>query len=661
MNFDGRKRVVIENVRPEINGGRFFIKRVIGEKVIVRADIFADGHDEVSANLLYRKARETSWREMPMKIVANDRWEGVFVVEDLCMYYYTVQGWVDHFATWQMDLRKKIDANQNVRVDILVGTEHIDRAVKRATGNGTKRLKELSHLLKEEKDISRASSLALGQELTELMNRYPDKSITTIYDKELGVAVDGKKAIFSAWYELFPRSSSPEPGRPGTLKDCERLLPEIASMGFDVLYLSPIHPIGKTHRKGKDNAPAAQPRDPGSPWAIGSEDGGHTSIHPALGTIEDFENLIKKAGHLGIEIAMDLALQCSPDHPYVKEHPEWFRKRPDGTIQYAENPPKKYEDIVPFNFETEQWKALWEELKSIVLFWIEKGIRIFRVDNPHTKPFAFWEWLIMEIKNKYPEVIFLSEAFTRPTVMYRLAKVGFTQSYTYFTWRNTKKELMEYLDHLTYSDVREYLRPHFWPNTPDILPEYLQYGGAPAFMIKLVLAATLSSNYGVFGPAFELGVKEALPGKEEYLNSEKFEIRHWDWDKPGALKELIATINRIRRENPALQATWNLTFYDVSNEYLLCYGKATEDFSNIILAVVNMDPYHTQHGWVSIPSGEWGMDPHQPYLAHDLVTDYKYIWHVERNYVEINPLLMPAHILRIHRRLRREVDFDYFM
>jgi starch synthase (maltosyl-transferring) len=661
LDFDGRKRVVIENVRPEIDGGRFFIKRVIGEKVIVRADIFADGHDEVSAILLYRKAQERSWREIPMKRAANDTWSGIFIVEDLGVHYYTVQGWVDHFATWQKDLRKKIDANQDIRVDVLVGAEYLQRAAERATGDDTKKLKEFSHLLREEKDMSRAASLALGRGLTELMNTNPDTSVTTTYDKELGVVVDGKKAIFSAWYELFPRSSSPEAGRPGTLKDCERLLPEIASMGFDVLYLPPIHPIGMTHRKGKDNAPTVQPGDPGSPWAIGSEEGGHMSIHSSLGTIEDFENLIKKAEHSGIEIAMDLAFQCSPDHPYAKEHPEWFRKRPGGTIQYAENPPKKYEDIVPFNFETEHWRGLWEELKRIVLFWIARGIRIFRVDNPHTKPFQFWEWLIREIKNKYPEVIFLSEAFTRPTVMCRLAKAGFTQSYTYFTWRNTKKELIEYLDHLMNSDVREYLRPNFWPNTPDILPEYLQYGGTPAFMIKFVLAATLSSNYGIFGPAFELGVNEALPGKEEYMNSEKYEIRHWDWDKPGTLKEMIAAVNRIRKENPALQNTWNITFYDVDNEYLLCYGKTSEDFSNIILVVVNLDPYHTQFGWVRIPTGEWGMEPPQPYLAHDLISDYKYIWHGERNYVEINPSLMPAHILRIHRRLRREVDFDYFM
>ncbi|MFH1674387.1 MAG: alpha-1,4-glucan--maltose-1-phosphate maltosyltransferase [Pseudomonadota bacterium] len=661
MNLDGRKRVVIENVTPEINGGRFSIKRAIGEKVIVRADIFADGHDDVSACLLYRKTHETSWREVSMKMGANDRWEGMFTIEELCMYYYTVQGWIDRFATWQKDVRKKIDAGQDISVDILTGTEYISSAAKRGTGNDTRRLKELSSLLREEKDISRASSLALGRELAELMNRYPDKSTTTTYDKELCVVVDRKRAIFSAWYELFPRSTSPEAGRPGTLKDCERLVPEIAQMGFDVLYLPPIHPIGKTHRKGKNNAPTAQADDPGSPWAIGSEEGGHKSIYPSLGTIEDFERLIEKADEFGIDIAMDLAYQCSPDHPYVQDHPEWFTKRPDGTIQHAENPPKKYEDIVPFNFETEQWMELWEELKSIVLFWIERGIRIFRLDNPHTKPFGFWEWLIREIKNECPEVIFLSEAFTRPTVMNRLAKVGFTQSYTYFTWRNTKQELIEYLDHLIHSDVREYLRPNFWPNTPDILPEYLQYGGPPAFMIKLVLAATLSSNYGIFGPAFERGVNEALPGKEEYLNSEKYEIRHWDWEKPGTLKELIAAVNRIRRENPALQTTWNVKFYDVSNEYLLCYGKAAEDLSNIILVVVNLDPYHTQHGWISIPSGEWKMDPHQPYLAHDLITDYKYIWHGERDYVEINPSLMPAHIFRIHRKLRREADFDYFM
>lgn len=432
-------------------------------------------------------------------------------------------------------------------------------------------------------------------------------------------------------------------------------------MGFDVLYLPPIHPIGKTNRKGKNNSPVAQPGDVGSPWAIGSEEGGHKSVHPQLGTIEDFVSLVNKAKEYNIEIALDLAFQCSPDHPYVREHPEWFKWRPDGTVQYAENPPKKYEDVLPLNFETENWRELWEELKSIVVFWIEKGVRIFRVDNPHTKPFRFWKWLIEEIKRDYPDVIFLSEAFTRPKVMYHLAKAGFTQSYTYFTWRNTKREFIEYLTELTQTEVREYFRPNFWPNTPDILPEHLQFGGRPAFMMRLVLAATLSSNYGIYGPVFELCVSEALPGKEEYLNSEKYEIRYWDWDQPGNLKDFIARVNRIRRENPALQTTWNLKFFEVDNEYILFYGKVNEDLSNIILVVVNLDPHHTQSGWVRVPISELGIEPNQPYLVHDLLSEDKYIWQGEYNYVELNPHVIPARIFRVRKRLRKETDFDYFM
>jgi starch synthase (maltosyl-transferring) len=432
-------------------------------------------------------------------------------------------------------------------------------------------------------------------------------------------------------------------------------------MGFDVLYFPPIHPIGKTNRKGKNNATKINPDDVGSPWAIGSNDGGHKAIHPQLGTLEDFERLIARAKEVGMEIAMDLAFQCSPDHPYMKEHPEWFRWRPDGTIQFAENPPKKYEDIIPLNFETEKWQELWEELKSVVFFWIERGIRIFRVDNPHTKPFSFWEWLIGEIKREYPDAIFLSEAFTRPKVMVRLAKLGFTQSYTYFTWRNTKRELVEYLTELTQTEAKEYFRPNFWPNTPDILPEHLQYGGRPAFIIRLILAATLSSNYGIYGPAFELLENEAIPGKEEYLNAEKYEIKHWNWNQPGNLRDFVARVNQIRKENPVLQTTWNLHFYEVDNDYFLFYAKFSEDFSNLILVLVNLDCFHTQSGWVRVPIHELGIDARQPYLVHDLLSDDKFIWQGERNYVELNPQVLPANILRVRKRLKRETDFDYFL
>jgi starch synthase (maltosyl-transferring) len=660
MEIEGRKRVVIENVKPEIDCGLFPIKRAVGEKVVVEADIFADGHDSVSARLLYRKGNDEVWSEVPMVLIENDRWRGEFRVQEIGDYYYTVEGWVDHFKTWQKDIKKKFEAGQDIGVDMLIGIGYIEGALKRAKGNDKKRLMHIISSLKNSSP-EEVPLIAFSNELVELMDKYPDRSLSTRYEKKLRVVVDRERALFSAWYERFPRSCSSQPGRHGTFKDCEGILPEIARMGFDVLYLPPIHPIGKTNRKGKNNSPVAQSDDVGSPWAIGSEEGGHKSVHPQLGTIEDFVSLVNKAKEYNIEIALDLAFQCSPDHPYVREHPEWFRWRPDGTVQYAENPPKKYEDVLPLNFETENWRELWEELKSIVVFWIEKGVRIFRVDNPHTKPFRFWKWLIEEIKRDYPDVIFLSEAFTRPKVMYHLAKAGFTQSYTYFTWRNTKREFIEYLTELTQTEVREYFRPNFWPNTPDILPEHLQFGGRPAFMMRLVLAATLSSNYGIYGPVFELCVSEALPGKEEYLNSEKYEIRYWDWDQPGNLKDFIARVNRIRRENPALQTTWNLKFFEVDNEYILFYGKVNEDLSNIILVVVNLDPHHTQSGWVRVPVSELGIEPNQPYLVHDLLSEDKYIWQGEYNYVELNPHVIPARIFRVRKRLRKETDFDYFM
>lgn len=658
-------RVIIENVKPEIDWGSFPIKRVIGEKVVVTADILADGHEAVSALLLFRekdnRALDAGWEEVPMVFMENDRWIGEFCVEKLGIYGYTLEGWVDHFKTWKKDVKKKFEAAQDIRTDLLIGVKYMEDAAKRAIGSDKNRFTEFVRLLRNESDPSKAISVALSQEIAALMEKYSDRRFSTKYEKELSVVVDRPKALFSAWYERFPRSCSPGPDKHGTLQDCEAILPEIARMGFDIFYLPPIHPIGKTNRKGKNNSPQVSPGDVGSPWAIGSEEGGHKAIHPQLGTLDDLEKLIEKAKNYGIEIAMDLAFQCSPDHPYVKEHPEWFKQRPDGTIQYAENPPKKYEDIFPLNFETEKWKELWEELKSILLFWIGEGVCIFRVDNPHTKPFPFWKWLINEVKKDYPSVIFLSEAFTRPKAMYHLAKLGFTQSYTYFTWRNTKKELTDYLTELTQTEVREYLRPNFWPNTPDILPEHLQYGGRPAFLIRLVLAATLSSNYGIYGPAFELCLNEPLPAKEEYLNSEKYEIKNWDWDRPGNLKDFIARVNRIRRENPALQSCWNLQFHEVDNEYLLFYIKANEDLSNIILVLVNLDPFHTQSGWVRIPLHEFGIEPNQPYLVHELLSDDKYIWQGERNYVELNPRILPTYIFRVRKKLKREMDFDYFM
>jgi starch synthase (maltosyl-transferring) len=483
-----------------------------------------------------------------------------------------------------------------------------------------------------------------------------------MYERELAVVVDREKARFSAWYEMFPRSCSLRPGRGGTLLDCLKRLDYVAGMGFDVVYFPPIHPIGRVNRKGKNNAERAASDEVGSPWAIGSREGGHKAIDPQLGTIDDFKKLLARARVLGLEVALDLAYQCAPDHPYVKNHREWFRARPDGTVQYAENPPKKYQDIYPFDFETEQSQALWEELRSVVLYWIDQGVRIFRVDNPHTKPFDFWEWLITDIKSRYPDVLFLAEAFTRPKVMYELAKLGFTQSYTYFAWRNIKPELTEYFNEITQTDVREYFRPNLWPNTPDILTDYLQHGGRPAFMIRLALAATLGANYGIYGPAFELSENRAVrPGSEEYLDSEKYQIRNWDLDRPDSLAKLIANVNQIRRENPALHGDWSLRFHPADNDQILVYSKTTDDLLNIIVVAVNLDPYRTQSAWLDLPLDLFHLDPRQPYQMHDLLTDARYVWRGPRNYVELNPQRLPAHIFCIRRRVRTENGVDYFV
>jgi starch synthase (maltosyl-transferring) len=648
---EGRVRVAIEGVKPEIDGGRFPIKRVVGEKVTVEADIFADGQDWLSALLLHRRESDTRWVETPMELLVNDRWRGSFVVSELGRYLYTITAWVNRFRSWQRDLAKRLKAGQeDVAVNLRVGAELIVEASLKASKSDRKVMQGWVETLRsgEVKQKDRVQ-LALGDEVARFMDKYLGSQFATTYPKELAVWVDREPARYSTWYEMFPRSYAPEPGRHGTFQDCEAHLPYIASLGFDVLYFPPIHPIGHTNRKGKNNTVTAGPDDPGTPWAIGAEEGGHKAVHPQLGTLEDFRRLVTKAQEYGIEIALDIAFQCSPDHPYVTEHPEWFLWRPDNTIQHAENPPKKYQDIFPLNFETDHWLKLWEELKCVVVFWIEQGIRIFRIDNPHTKPFRFWEWLISDIRKTYPEVIFLSEAFTRPKVMYRLAKLGFNQSYTYFTWRNTKWELVQYFTELTQTEVSEYFRPNLWPNTPDILTEYLQSGGRPAFMTRLVLAATLGASYGIYGPAFELGVNTPRePGSEEYLNSEKYEIKHWDTSR-DSLKDLITRVNLIRRENPALQSNLNLNFHTVDNEELICYSKHTEDCANIILVVVNLHPHYTHSGWVELPLDKLGIDPQQPYQVHDLLSDARYQWHGARNYVELNPNICPAHIFRVCR------------
>jgi starch synthase (maltosyl-transferring) len=658
----GMARVFISGVRPEIDCGQYPIKRTVGEEVAVEADIFADGHDELSCLLLHRCQGTSTWQEVPMRLLGNDRWRGAFRVEKEGKHEYTLRGWVNHFASWRRDLKKRLHAGQDVAAEVLVGAHLAEEAAGRAPEAEAAVLREWAQRLRQERPTADKVALALDEEIERVVTRYPAEDRVTTYPKVLTVVVDRERARFSTWYELFPRSCSAEAGRPGTFRDVEARLPYVAGMGFDVLYLPPIHPIGTAFRKGKNNSLLPGPEDPGSPWAIGSPDGGHTAIHPQLGTLDDFRRLVAQARDFDMEVALDLALQCAPNHPWVQEHPQWFRHRPDGTIQYAENPPKKYQDIYPLDFETVDWRGLWDEIKRVVLFWIGQGVRIFRVDNPHTKPFAFWAWLIGEIKGQHPDVLFLSEAFTRPKVRYTLAKVGFTQSYTYFAWRNTKDELTHYLTELTRTEVKEYFRPNFWPNTPDILTEYLQHGGRPAFMIRLVLAATLAASYGIYGPAFELCIGQPRePGGEEYFNSEKYEVRRWDLEAPHSLRDFIRRVNDIRRENPALQSNEHLEFHHTDNSQILCYSKRTADLSNLVLTVVNLDPHHTQSGWVHLPLDQFHLDHHQPFQVHDLLGDARYLWQGPRNYVELNPHIVPAHVFRLRRRLRTERDFEYYL
>jgi len=645
------RRVVIEGVEPEVDGGKFPIKRCLGDRVRVQADIFADGHDLLGARLLSRRADDSEWREAAMRLIENDRWEGEFEVEDLGRYLYTIIGWVDAYGTWAADLAKKANAGVEISVDVLRGVELLQSAAARAKGADRQ---ELAYAVERLRELSEGNSKAVVEfaqsgELEELTTRNRDFSEDTRYEKDLVVVVDPVRARFGAWYEMFPRSCTTDSKRLGTLRDCSARLGYVSAMGFDILYLPPIHPIGLTERKGKNNSLVPTVGDVGSPWAIGGAEGGHKSIHPHLGTLQDLKDLRNKARELGLEVALDIAFQCSPDHPYVKEHREWFCERPDGTVQYAENPPKKYQDIYPFDFESKHAPELWEELKSIVVYWAEQGIRIFRVDNPHTKPFVFWEWLIREVKRDYPDVVLLSEAFTRPKVMYRLAKLGFTQSYTYFAWKNTSAELIEYFTELTHTPVREFFRPNVWPNTPDILNEYLQKGGRPAFAARFILASTLGASYGIYGPAFELYENRPIhAGSEEYLNSEKYEVRVWDTDNPNSLKDLITRVNAIRKASPALHGDWSLRFHPVDNEQLIAYSKVSEDFSDMILVVVNLDPHKTQAGWISVVLKELKLGDDEAYQVHDLLTGARYVWRGSRNFVQLDPSILPAHIFRVH-------------
>jgi starch synthase (maltosyl-transferring) len=659
--FDGRRRVVIEGITPQVDGGRFPAKRTAGDQVRVEADAFTDGHDAIAVVLQARRGGSGEWTEIPMQALVNDRWFGTFRVSELGPYEFKVQGWVDHFETWRRDLLKRIAAETDAAVDYLIGADLVDAAAQRATASDHIWLQERARVLRSKRAPAALRIHATDPMLHELALRYPDKSLASESDP-LRIVVDPVRARFSSWYEFFPRSTAAEAGQHGTFADCEKRLEYAADMGFNVVYLPPIHPIGRSFRKGRNNSPEAQVGDHGSPWAIGAAEGGHKSILSDLGTVDDFKRFVAKAKRLKLDVALDIAFQAAPDHPYVRAHEAWFRMRPDGTIQYAENPPKKYQDIYPFDFESEDWAGMWEELKSVFLYWIGLGITIFRVDNPHTKAFPFWEWVIAEIKSAHPQVFFLAEAFTRPKIMCRLAKIGFGQSYTYFPWRNGKQEITAYLTELTQTPIREFFRPNQWPNTPDILTEFLQMGGKPAFSIRMLLAATLGANYGIYGPAFELMEYQPVRhGSEEYLDSEKYEIRHWTLDQPESLRPLITRVNQVRNSNPALQNDWSLRFHFCENEQIICYTKESDDRSNLLLTIVNLDPHHTQSGMVTLPLHELEIPEDRGFEAEDLLSGERYLWQGARNYVELNPAQRSGHILKIHRRLKVETDFEYFL
>jgi starch synthase (maltosyl-transferring) len=671
-----RRRVIIEGVKPEVDAGRFPCKRVVGQEVVVEADIFTDGHEAISARVLSRFERDRRWREQPMEPLGNDRWRAAFRVERLGRYRYTIEAWLDRWKGWRRDMQKRLAAYQDVSIDLIIGGQLLDDAARRALGRDARTLAAAAQSAQDTTlDVTDRIRVVMGDDIDALASLYPDLSEAARYERELEVAVDPVRAEFCAWYELFPRSAG-DAGTHGTFADVQRRLDYVQELGFDTLYMPPIHPIGMMRRKGPNNRETAGPDDVGSPWAIGSAEGGHKAVHSELGTLDDFRSLVDAARARGIEIALDIAFQAAPDHPWVQEHPDWFRARPDGTIQYAENPPKKYQDIYPIDFDSSDWRALWDELASVFEFWIDQGVRTFRVDNPHTKPFGFWEWCVARIRSRHPDVIFLAEAFTTPRRMERLAKLGYNQSYTYFAWRNTKAEMIEYMRELTTTDVVEYFRPNFWPNTPDILTEYLQTGGRAAFMNRVVLAATLSSAYGIYGPAYEL--MEHLPrdpGSEEYLDSEKYQLRAWNLERRDSLRHFIARLNRIRRENPAFHGNRTLRFHSVQRdgaevEHLIAYTKSSaaapvsptgraiyayENFSppapgplnNVVLTVVNMDAANMHAGWIGLPLRELGIDPERPYNVHDLLGDARYTWAGAWNYVELNPTVVPAHIFRI--------------
>lgn len=640
-----QQRVVIDRVSPQVNKGEFSIKRVVGQLVNVSADILADGHDVLAASILYKHENERKWQEVRMVSGHNDEWYGTFKVEKQGSYTYKIEAWVDYALNWQYGIGRKIADGQHVNSELTEGILYVEAIEKKANKKEKDYLKKVLTLFKSEASYQDAVAEAVGDPLKNVFEKYPEKFLANTSD-ELGIYVDRQKALFSTWYEFFPRSSSGQENKHGTFKECIPLLNRVSEMGFDTLYFPPVHPIGEVNRKGKNNTTTTVEGDVGSCWGIGSKHGGHKDIHPELGSLDDFKELIVKAKEFDIEVAMDYALQAAPDHPWVKEHASWFKWRPDGTVQYAENPPKKYQDILPIYFESEDFKGLWQECLDILYFWIDCGINIFRVDNPHTKPFYFWNWIINEVKSKHPDVIFLAEAFTRPKIMAQLAKQGYSQSYSYFTWRDNKHELIEYMHDLTQTEQAEYMRPNFWPNTPDINPFHLQGANESKHIQRYVLAATLSSNIGIYGPVFEQMISDALPGKEEYLNSEKFQIQHYDWSLENWLIKLISGINKARKENAALQQTNNIKFCHIDNDQLIAFYKWNDDKSSEVVVVISLDHHHAQRGTVQLPLHELGLGPNDQLMIRDILPDINYTWNGEWNFVELHPN-MPFHIFEI--------------
>jgi starch synthase (maltosyl-transferring) len=640
-------RIVIDYVSPQINNGDFFIKRVVNEIVSINAHVLVDGHDVISASVLYKHEKEKNWRETRLHHTVNDEWQASFIVEKQGFYTYKVEGWVDYALNWQHGIERKIDDGQHVKSELLEGILYLKPLLDKVSKDDAGYLQYCIDIFEDASRYNEAITEAKSERLHHIFYNHPEKHLANI-SKDYNIYVDRLKARFSTWYEFFPRSASEQSGVHGTFKDCERLLPRVEQMGFDTLYFPPIHPIGEVNRKGKNNTTQAKEGDVGSCWGIGSQYGGHKDIHPQLGSLDDFKQLIARAKEHNIEIAMDYALQAAPDHPWVKQHPQWFKWRPDGTVQYAENPPKKYQDILPIYWETEDYKNLWQECLDILMYWIDCGIQIFRVDNPHTKPYYFWNWVITEVKKKHPDVLFLAEAFTRPKIMHQLAKQGYTQSYTYFTWRDNKHELIQYMEELTKTDQKEYMRPNFWPNTPDINPYHLQGANEAKFMQRYALAATLSSNIGIYGPVFEQMISDALPGREEYLNSEKFQICHYDWFKENKLTTIISKINRIRHENEALQQTNNIKFCHIENQNLIAYYKWNQDKSNELLIIISLDAYYAQQGTVQLPLQDLGINSGHHLVVKDMVTNSSYTWQNEWNFIELHPAL-PFHIFRIFK------------